>query len=813
MIRSKIARRLTSLLLIVATLPLVLLGIRFNIGTELLTIYAFYTIFITMIIALFLLRGIMVPINKLIEGTTRLSMGDLDYRVSMPSDDEFGQLARSFNKMASSLKDKQAALRVSAEFLRTVLDNLPDEVVVIDRDYRITNVNAATLLREGYRDEGDIKGKHCHEVLHRSETPCNGGCPVRTVFETGGSAMASHIHYDIKGRSHYVEIGASPIRDSEGNIELAIEVIRDVTDKKEKEEKILRQNRELTALNSVSAIALTSMDKKEVLKHTIDRILKVTGLDAGWIYLLSKDKDGVSFMAQKGLSEEFAREESKTSLCGCICEDVFLTGQPIVAETLQCKRINKEVRLKENLKRHISIPLKTKEGVIGVLNLGSKEERIFTTEEIQFLTSIANTTATAIENIDLYADLNDRYIDLARINEAGLSLVGELDIGRLYKTLAGWAINMTDAETVAIPMVGPDNSISYAYAYGRISEEIMNIKGPSGETIVGGLCEWVIKNNQSALVEDVIKDERVNSETAKRLGVTTAMVVPLCSEGRVIGGITAFNKTGGGVFNEHDMRILTIFSNQAAVAIENAKLYKELKEKMDELKNTQDQLIRSAKLAAIGELAANVAHEINNPLTGVLGYASLMLSSQDTAPSQRQMLEIIEKETIRARATVRNLLDFSKPKPLRKVKTNILDILEDTLILVKKLLELANISLIKDYTADIPPVEVDNDQMKQVFLNLINNAQQAMPNSGVLTLKVYSGKVDVIAEVIDTGKGISQENLEKVFDPFFTAGEGERSGLGLSISRRIIEGHGGRIQAESEMGKGSTFRVILPRAK
>lgn len=818
MIRGKTARRLIGLFLFVSLLPLILLALRFNIDIDVLIIYAFYAIFITIIIALFLLKGIIGSIKRLIEGTKRLSEGDLDFKVSIPSDDEFGQLARSFNNMASSLKEKQEALRFSAEYLKTVLDNLSDEVVVIDRNYRIKNVNASTLFKEGYKKGEDIIGRHCYEVLHRSEVPCieiREACPVRTVFETGGSAMTTHIHYDREGKGHYVEIGATPIKDSEGNVIEAIEVLRDITDKKEKEERILRQNRELMALNSISALALTAFDPKEILEHTLDKVLEVSGLDAGWVSLLSKDKEGIYLLAHKGLSEDFVGEESITSLCGCICEEVFVTGEPVTAELLQCKRVEKGVVLKEGLRRHISIPMRTKEGVIGMINLASKEERIFTPEEVQFFVSIANATATALENMDLYRDLKDRYMDLAQIHEAGLALVGELDMGKLYKTISEWTVELIGAESIAIPIVEPDGNIMYAYAYGRLESEIMEMRRPPGERIVGGLCEWVIKNDQPALVEDVLKDERADKEWARRLGVRTALVIPLRSEGRIIGGITALNKKGDRVFNDHDLRLLTIFGNQAAVAIENAKLYGELKEKMDELKRTHDQLIHSAKLSAIGELAANIAHEINNPLTGVLGYATLMLSSPDTSPSQKQMLEIIEKETIRARTIVRNLLDFSRPKPLMKEKRYIIDALEDSIVLINKLLEIANIKLIRDYEEGLPPVEIDMDQMKQVFLNLINNALSAMPEGGTITLKTFYRRPEdvIIVEVIDTGSGIHPEDLKRIFEPFFTKKEGEGAGLGLSISERIIENHGGRIEAESEIGKGSIFRVILPRAK
>jgi len=191
-----------------------------------------------------------------------------------------------------------------------------------------------------------------------------------------------------------------------------------------------------------------------------------------------------------------------------------------------------------------------------------------------------------------------------------------------------------------------------------------------------------------------------------------------------------------------------------------------------------------------------------------------MLSSPDLTPSQRERIEIIEKETIRARAIVRNLLDFSRQRPLLKQKKIIHDPLDDSIVLILKLLEISNIKLIKEYADTLPLVEIDMDQMKQVFLNLLNNALQSMPKGGTIRLKTFYRVPEdvIIVEIIDTGSGIPPEDLKRIFDPFFTT-RAEGTGLGLSISQRIIEAHGGRIEAESELGKGSIFRVILPRAK
>jgi len=236
------------------------------------------------------------------------------------------------------------------------------------------------------------------------------------------------------------------------------------------------------------------------------------------------------------------------------------------------------------------------------------------------------------------------------------------------------------------------------------------------------------------------------------------------------------------------------------------------------LHRSQRQLLQSAKLAAIGELATNVAYEVNNPLTGVLGYTGLLLKADDIPADKKDHLRTIERETLRAREVLKNLLDFSRRKPPRMVRADIAGIVEDTLTLIRGQARVANVEIRTDCGRSLPSVEVDPDEMRQVFVNLINNAFFAMPSGGTLTLRCSaeqegSGRSLVVVTMQDTGRGIPEEHLDKIFDPFFTTRiEDEGTGLGLSISYMIVQNHGGRIEVESTPGTGATFRVILPAA-
>lgn len=228
------------------------------------------------------------------------------------------------------------------------------------------------------------------------------------------------------------------------------------------------------------------------------------------------------------------------------------------------------------------------------------------------------------------------------------------------------------------------------------------------------------------------------------------------------------------------------------------------------------QLVQSTKLAAIGELAANIAYEVNNPLTGVLGYTGLLLKGEDLTAEQREYLKTIERETLRAREILKNLLEFSRRKPPRLARARLCDILQDSLALVQAQARLGSVEISSVCPEGLPPVSVDTDDMKQVFVNLVNNAFVSMPQGGRLTIRcrhdqdITGGDV-VAVEFSDTGIGIPEAQQEKIFDPFFSIGaDGDGMGLGLSISYMIVQNHGGRIEVESAVGTGSVFTVVLP---
>jgi two-component system NtrC family sensor kinase len=265
------------------------------------------------------------------------------------------------------------------------------------------------------------------------------------------------------------------------------------------------------------------------------------------------------------------------------------------------------------------------------------------------------------------------------------------------------------------------------------------------------------------------------------------------------------------VFSADDIALLEQFTPLAAAAIENHRLVHDVQEQMEKLKRAELQLIQSAKLAAVGELAAGVAHEINNPLTSVMGFAELLLNNPTLDASTRQDLETIVREAMRARDIVRNLLSFSRQTKPQRQPTDIGQVVRQTVAMVRQQMERGGVVIEEDYAADVGLVTVDGAQLKQVFLNLIANAAQAMPHGGKLKLHVARRGDEVAISVSDTGIGILPEMLNHIFEPFFTTRPvGQGTGLGLPMSLGIVQEHGGRISVESQVGQGSTFTVWLP---
>ena len=243
--------------------------------------------------------------------------------------------------------------------------------------------------------------------------------------------------------------------------------------------------------------------------------------------------------------------------------------------------------------------------------------------------------------------------------------------------------------------------------------------------------------------------------------------------------------------------------------------YQKLKKYHQQLKESQEQLIQAEKLSSLGQLAASIAHEVNNPLAGILAYTQLLVRKIATDDIQKDValnyLSKIERETTHSSKLIRNLLDFARQSPLTLNEVDLNDTVNQAFDLVAHSAGSHNIKVIKKLSPSLPKIMADFNQLQQVFTNIILNAIQAMPQGGRLTVQTSASDNQVKVEVKDTGYGISPENMSKLFTPFYTTKEEVKGvGLGLAVAYGIIKRHHGTIEVQSKEGKGTTFTIRLP---
>lgn len=367
----------------------------------------------------------------------------------------------------------------------------------------------------------------------------------------------------------------------------------------------------------------------------------------------------------------------------------------------------------------------------------------------------------------------------------------------------------------------------------KITFEQMLEKVLSSEEEENGLTlkvkelSFPLKEKENLLVNSILekksynlKEEEIpNLKEKEHLDIFSPkgfMLIPIHSENKSLGLLVVDNLITQNKILEEDRVALETFANQAASQIENILLQEQLKHRLEELEHTtqlleenQSYLLQAERWVDIGKLATTVAHEIKTPLVAIGGYARRVLKKVEGEKVISHDLEIILKETERLESITSEILDYSKTTKLNYEKTDINMLIRDALEVLKDKLKYKGIKLKSRLSLDDPLIEVDPKRIEQVLFNLIENAIEAMPEGGFLTVRTKKKDNFALFEIEDSGYGINQENLEKLYVPFFTT-KPKGSGLGLSVSKKIIADHSGYIEVKSELDKGTKFTVYLP---
>lgn len=318
-----------------------------------------------------------------------------------------------------------------------------------------------------------------------------------------------------------------------------------------------------------------------------------------------------------------------------------------------------------------------------------------------------------------------------------------------------------------------------------------------------------VKTKKMILERNAFSNDQIDKKFVNAVGVNEFICVPLVVEGDAIGVICADNAYNRKPITEEQVELLSIFASRVALAFANAETYRKLWEKNQQLKETRERLIRSERLAVIGNMAAYIAHEIRNPLVTIGGFARILMREYADHKKVKQHTEIITEEVNRLEKILANIMDFSKPIETVKTLIQINELLENTCYLMGPYLKSAHIQVSKKFDPSIPKIIVDQTQMKQVFLNLIKNAAESMTQGGKLTVESMTEDEYIKIDFTDTGEGMTPEILQNLFTPFFTT-KVDGTGVGLAVSQKIIDDHNGFIKIKSVPKEGTTFSISLP---
>ena len=337
-------------------------------------------------------------------------------------------------------------------------------------------------------------------------------------------------------------------------------------------------------------------------------------------------------------------------------------------------------------------------------------------------------------------------------------------------------------------------------AYG-LSDRYLSKGHVSSTKVIEEICQ----ENRAIIIQDVQTDPRVQyPKEAKEEGIKMMVDLPLFVGQNVVGILRIFFDAKR-KFSEEELDFAVAIAEQCALAIDKARLIEKQQIQYDHL------AIQADKLSSLGRMAAGIAHEINNPLAGILLYSSNLVKKVPETGPLKKGLEVIIHETVRCRGIIQDLLEFSREREPVKALADINGVINKALSILVNEFRLNRITLQKHLSGNLPSVFIDVNQIEQVFINFFMNAIEAIQGQGQVSVRSYKDEDNqgLVVEIEDSGMGIPQEHLERIFEPFFST-KPKGTGLGLAVNYGIIQKHGGQIRVSSQPGRGTTMTIRLP---
>jgi signal transduction histidine kinase/ActR/RegA family two-component response regulator len=565
-------------------------------------------------------------------------------------------------------------------------------------------------------------------------------------------------------------------------------------------------------LFDISQEIASRLELKVILQKIVESAVDLLEAESGSITLWSPHEQRYTMSIVHRLPEEMIGKEITPPFD--IIGEILEEKRPIIYHDYE-KHPN---RLRELDPRHfkelLGIPLTVRQMVIGAIVVGTTDsDKHFRQGEIDLLSNFAHQAAIAIGNIQLYENSLAKIKQLTTLFEMGKAISSTLNLDELIKkALELLKERFGYALCVILFLDEEKNELYVKQIIGKSFKEVKEMRFRVG---VDGIVGWVAKAGEPLYIPDVSQDPRYISELTE---AKSEAAFPLKVRDRVIGVLDIESEKLRG-FDEEDLKVLSSFASQVSISIENAELFSNLKQTLQELKLAQDQIVQSEKLRALGEMASGVAHDFNNVLAVVIGNIQLLLHQLDSLSLEeiRERLSIIERSSKDGAETVRRIQEFTGVRRDKEFSALSMNKLIDEVVTIteprwKDQLQKKgiHIELVKALD-EIPSILGNPSELREVLTNILFNAVDAMPDGGKLIISTQPQSEDwVEVRIRDTGLGMSEEVKRRIFDPFFTTKGVTNSGLGMSVSYGIIKRHGGEILIESEPGQGSTFILHLP---
>lgn len=575
---------------------------------------------------------------------------------------------------------------------------------------------------------------------------------------------------------------------------------------------------ELTDLSEAGRLLSSTLDLAEVLRRLTELARVRLGVDVVRIWLREGSSDEFRLHADAGVTRQPGEYRMRLGSGEGLIAWIMDHRAPLVLADFQDdpRLKNRDWAKAEGLISFLGVPIILEDLPVGILACMSRQHRDFSADDVSLAQRFALPAAVAIRNACLFEETRSRARELAERNrqlqllhEAARAMTGEHDVDRLLQRIVETAREFIGAAYGALAVFEDDGRVRQFFTAGITPEE----RGRLGPLPQGrGLLGYVFKHGEILRLDDVTAHPASVGFPSGHPTMRTFLGVPIRLSDRVLGAFYLTEKAGG--FTADDEVVAITLSADAAVAIENARLLLALRQTLDDLKATQEQLVQGEALRAVGNLASGMAHHLNNILAVVRGRVQLLLRRAED-PSLRRSLEIVDQAAAKGADVVRQLQEFTRGQPApERLTLDLNRLVQDALDATRPRWQAEaderGISIeVSAEPGQIPGVIGDPAMLRDVLASLLLNAVDAMPQGGRITVRTWASGQWVYCAVTDTGVGMSEEVRRQALHPFFTTKGPKRRGLGLSVAHGVVQSHGGTLNIESAPGRGTTVTMGL----